>query len=89
MVDEATKNLPEKLFMQYMETLKTRVNLISWREDVGHTNGETVNPMMSSPESPDWMNDKSQMSPVGIIGGVLWRTQMIRFYKGREDMHKS
>jgi len=35
MADGATKNLQEKLFMQHMEALKTGVNLISWREDVG------------------------------------------------------
>ncbi len=50
LADGAMKNLPEKLFMRYMEALKTGVNLISWREDVGD-NRETVCPMTSSLES--------------------------------------
>jgi len=53
MADGATKNLPEKLFMWHMEALKTGVNLISQREDVGD-NGEAVSPMMSYPESTWW-----------------------------------
>jgi len=50
MADGATKNLPEKLFTKHMEVLKTGMDLISWREAV-RDNGETVCPMMTSPES--------------------------------------
>ena len=46
----ATKILPEKLSTKHLEVLKTGVNLISWREDVGD-NKKTVCLMMSSLES--------------------------------------
>ncbi len=59
MADGASKNLPEKLFTQHVETLKTRLNLISWREDVGD-NGEIVNPIKHHLKNlPDQRNDKS------------------------------